>query len=271
MTTDVDSRATFTGAMVERYLAAAGFDPAAAAIAEAGLRTGRHRPSRPPDPRQQPERFYPGLTARPWHDERRFDWVDRLEAAFDDIRREALEQYRSDEFAVDEISGGLAEGRWREYRLFTEGEPVADHVAVCPRTAELVASIPGATTAGLVFFAALGPGTHVRPHWGPHNARLRCHLGLVVPPGCGLRVGGETREWQEGRALLFDDSFEHEVWNRGTGTRLVLIIDVWHPDLTPAQILAIRYADMPLIRTAYEVAAGWQRSGRIPRLSKTSH
>jgi aspartyl/asparaginyl beta-hydroxylase (cupin superfamily) len=68
-------------------------------------------------------------------------------------------------------------------------------------------------------------------HCGPTNARLRLHLGLVVPDGCSIRVGDEVRSWVEGRCLLFDDSFEHEVWNDADEERLVLIVDVWHPDL----------------------------------------
>ena len=84
---------------------------------------------------------------------------------------------------------------------------------------------------GSAYFSRLAPGTHLNAHCGPTNARLRLHLGLVVPDGCSIRVGDEVRTWVEGRCLLFDDSFEHEVWNNATSERLVLIVDVWHPDL----------------------------------------
>ena len=116
------------------------------------------------------------------------------------------------------MSGHLAEGTWQEFRLFS-GHAIAAHCQAAPHTAELVASIPGATTAGLVYLAYVAPGTHVRPHWGPHNARLRCHLGLVVPDGCSLRVGARTGGWTEGRVTIFDDSYEHEVRNAGEARR----------------------------------------------------
>ena len=76
------------------------------------------------------------------------------------------------------------------------------------------------------------PGTHVWPHTGPTNCRIRSHLGLIVPDGTRLRVGNVTRSWTEGKVLVFDDSFEHEVWHDGDSYRLVLIVDLWHPELT---------------------------------------
>ena len=78
---------------------------------------------------------------------------------------------------------------------------------------------------------------HIEPHLGPTNMRLRCHLGINIPEGdCGLTVGGETRRWREGECLVFDDSLLHESWNRTEQARVVLIVDLWHPDLTPAEI-----------------------------------
>lgn len=76
------------------------------------------------------------------------------------------------------------------------------------------------------------PGTHVWPHTGPTNCRVRAHLGLVVPGGAEIRVGNTTKTWEEGKFIIFDDSFEHEVWHNGPSYRLVLIVDLWHPELT---------------------------------------
>jgi len=70
---------------------------------------------------------------------------------------------------------------------------------------------------------------------------LTCHLGLVVPEGCAIRVGDETRTWTPGKMLIFDDSFIHEAYNRGTSTRLILLWDIWHPDLTDAEIAALTW------------------------------
>ena len=84
---------------------------------------------------------------------------------------------------------------------------------------------------GSAYFSFMRPGTLLKAHCGPTNARLRCHLGLFVPGDCRLRVGEESREWREGELLVFDDSFEHEARVEGTEPRLVLIVDVWHPEL----------------------------------------
>merc|ERR1711865_525913 len=78
----------------------------------------------------------------------------------------------------------------------------------------------------------MGPGTILKPHTGPVNFHLYCHLGLVTPPGAKIRVGsGKAREWEEGKALCFDDSYDHEAWHDGTEPRYVLMITLWHPDL----------------------------------------
>jgi aspartyl/asparaginyl beta-hydroxylase (cupin superfamily) len=63
------------------------------------------------------------------------------------------------------------------------------------------------------------------------NMRLICHLPLIVPDGCWLRVGNETREWRDGELLIFDDSIEHEAWNDGTETRVVLLFEIWRPEI----------------------------------------
>lgn len=258
-----DNQIRFMRALIGRFLTEHGLDSSAAAILEAGMRTGRNKQFRPPNPGQQPEIYYPGLTARPWHDPDAFEWVSILKAGYAEIRNEAIDLFERRRFKRNPISGDLAEGSWTEVRLISEGLYDETNCAACPNTMRVVERIPGAVAAGLVYFAALEPGAHLRAHFGPHNARLRCHLGLVVPPGCALRVDNETRTWAEGEVLVFDDSFEHEVWNRGSGTRIVLIVDVWHPDLSPAQIVAIRCAASPLCVSAYEVAHGWVEAGEI--------
>ena len=90
------------------------------------------------------------------------------------------------------------------------------------------------------FFSLLKPGAHIRPHFGVANTKVAVHLPLVIPEGdCAIRVGEETRQWTEGRCLIFDDSFEHEAWNRSDQLRIVFIFDVWNPDLTPEECTAI--------------------------------
>ena len=92
-------------------------------------------------------------------------------------------------------------------------------------------------TTGHAFLSVLAPGTHILPHCGPCNYRLRLQLGLRVPEaGCSIRVGGETRAWREGEVLVLDDAFEHEVWNDSGEPRVILIVDVWHPDFSDAEV-----------------------------------
>jgi aspartyl/asparaginyl beta-hydroxylase (cupin superfamily) len=93
--------------------------------------------------------------------------------------------------------------------------------------------IAGRTPTAL--FSLLRPGTHIPPHHGFLNTRLICHLPLIVPPGCALRVGNETRPWKEGEVVIFDDSMEHEAWNRSSELRVVLLFDIWRPELTAAE------------------------------------
>ncbi|CAM9453160.1 unnamed protein product [Phaeothamnion confervicola] len=96
------------------------------------------------------------------------------------------------------------------------------------------------------FFSTLRAGSAIQPHTAPCNLRLRCHLPLAVPSDdpelCGMRVGDETRPWREGRLTVFDDSYEHETWNRSQGDRVVLLFDVWHPELAQEECAAV--ADM---------------------------
>ena len=105
---------------------------------------------------------------------------------------------------------------------------------------------------GETLFAVLSPGSRLRPHCGSTNARLTAHFGVRVPPGAQIRAGAETRTWTEGDCIVFDDSFEHEVWHDGDDDRVVLICDLWHPDvhlatmieplLNPRQLEALQHA-----------------------------
>jgi beta-hydroxylase len=113
-------------------------------------------------------------------------------------------------------------GQWRAFPLHKFGKKVHEFCVLCPHTTALVEGIPGLVTAG---FSSLLPGTHILPHCGYTSAVLRCHLGLKTPPNCGLRVGSKTREWRAGECFVFDDTYEHEAWNRSDETRTVLLID----------------------------------------------
>ena len=102
-----------------------------------------------------------------------------------------------------------------------------------------------------VLFSKLKPGARIDPHTGLLNCRLICHLPLVVPDGCGLRVGDERRDVVRGEVWTFDDSINHEAWNNSTDDRIVLIFDVWHPDLTEQE-----RRDITLLLEAVSVERG---------------
>ncbi len=127
---------------------------------------------------------------------------------------------------------------WGAYHLWQDGAAIPEAIARCPATAAALAAVPQADLPGrapTAFFSILQPRTHIPPHTGVSNTRTIIHLPLVVPPGCGFRVGGETREWVEGHALAFDDTIEHEAWNDSDAVRIVLILDVWNPYLTEVE------------------------------------
>jgi aspartate beta-hydroxylase len=129
--------------------------------------------------------------------------------------------------------------RWRSYHFYRHGLAVAEHLARCPRTAAALARLPLmriSDHAPEAMFSLLAPNTAIPPHTGVINGRLTVHLPLIVPTDCGaLKAGDEARGWDEGRCLIFDDSFVHEAWNHSDRLRVVLIFDIWHPDLSAAE------------------------------------
>jgi beta-hydroxylase len=120
---------------------------------------------------------------------------------------------------------------WSVYGLIAFGRRIERALSSCPRTAALLAQVPGVTTAG---FSRLAAGAHIKPHIGWVETVYRLHMGLVVPRDCALRVGDQTRPWREGECLIFDDTVEHEAWNRSSETRVVLLLDFLRPGVTGA-------------------------------------
>ena len=188
-------------------------------------------------PLQKPEYFFlPGLTHRPFWEPSQFEWVTRLEAHYETIKRELMQLRNDSLFGPHPQADLIEEGVWAEYHFFDGDKKLEENCARCPETTAVIESIVEGTSCGLKYFSAHAPGTLIKPHCGPHNARLRCHLGLCIPDDCALRVGTETQSWQEGKCLVFDDSFLHEAWNTSNRTRIVLLIDFSHPDLTQIEI-----------------------------------
>ncbi len=204
---------------------------------------------------QQPRIFFfAGLPQIQFYDRRHFPVFDRIEAATADIRAEML-QVLNDESAFKPYvennpdrprgdSSGLQENPdWSAFYLLRDGEIMAENAARCPRTIEALADFPLVhlpNRSPSVLFSLLRPGARIPPHTGIVNTRLICHLPLLVPPGCGLRVGNETRVPVEGKAWLFDDTIEHEAWNLSDRPRVILLFEMWRPELTDNERELIR-------------------------------
>lgn len=179
---------------------------------------------------------YPDLPSQPWHDPADFPLVAYLESNFAAIRDEIL---GLDAGRFHRESEGIARsGDWDVAFLYERGRRHAEVCEACPVTARGVESHPTIrTSAGLIYASRMRASTHIEAHRGPTNIRVRCHLAIKVPEGdCAIRVGDQTRRWQEGRCLVFDDFFEHEAWNHSNGDRLVLIVDLWHPGLSATEV-----------------------------------
>lgn len=166
---------------------------------------------------------------------------DVLESNWEKIRDEGLAILNEAGFFKDESEDLKDVGDWKQFELFVRGQKINKNCLKAPFTCKLLEAFPAARNCrrGQVKFSVMHPNTHVWPHCGPTNCRIRGHLGLVVPPGTSIRVANETRTWLEGKMLIFDDSFEHEVWHNGTSVRLVLIVDVWHPEVTPHEMISL--------------------------------
>ncbi len=200
--------------------------------------------------RPQPTFLYlPEIPAIEFFERADFPWLDAIEAATDDIRQElvdvladgqeVLEPYIARETTPDEKWRRLNNSRsWGVFYLWKAGEAVAENMARCPKTVAALQAWPRCELPGsapTAVFSILEPHTRIPPHTGVNNARLICHLPLIVPPGCGFRVGGETRSWEPGKAFVFDDTIEHEAWNDSADTRAVLIFDIWNPYVSEAE------------------------------------
>ncbi|XP_068251786.1 aspartyl/asparaginyl beta-hydroxylase isoform X3 [Nyctibius grandis] len=183
-----------------------------------------------------------GLKAQPWWTARETGYtelVKSLEKNWKLIRDEGLavmDKKRS--LFLPEDENLREKGDWSQFTLWQQGRKNENACKSVAKTCALLERFPEATGCrrGQIKYSIMHPGTHVWPHTGPTNCRLRMHLGLVIPKeGCRIRCAQENRTWEEGKVLIFDDSFEHEVWQDAENYRLIFIVDVWHPELTAQQ------------------------------------
>jgi len=213
------------------------------AIAACDMMLGRREPL----PNRCHGFFYPYLPADEFFYRGHFPWFDKLEAATPAIRAELEAILTSADPGLApyiDMPPGTPRNLWSELdrspdwsalHLWRDGTRIDAVCERAPRTAELVESLPLASIPGrapAVFFSILKAGKTIPPHTGVTNIRTIVHLPLIVPEDCGFRVGGETRAWREGEAFAFDDTIEHEAWNRSGQDRALLILDCWNPHLS---------------------------------------
>jgi len=182
---------------------------------------------------QAPFRWYmPGLTAEPFHDAKQFPFIQRLEEAYSAIKKEFDHLYEEGLIGPHrENAVNTAAGYWGEFNIYNFGKQSSGSTLI-PRTLDALRSLPGTEEMSLAYFSVLYPETRIKPHYAPFNMRLRIHLPLSIPSSCGMRVAGKNITWQEGKCIVFDDSFLHHVWNDSATIRVLLLADFWHPDLT---------------------------------------
>ncbi|XP_057665795.1 aspartyl/asparaginyl beta-hydroxylase isoform X2 [Diorhabda carinulata] len=184
----------------------------------------------------------PHLSAKPWWNSKDVPSysksLDLLVASWEQIRKEGLSILNEKGYFKDESENLKHTGEWKQFELYTRGQKNIKNCKICPITCSIIYQIPEARTCkrGQTKFSVMHPGTHIWPHCGPTNCRLRVHLGLKIPSNTFIRVADDVKSWKEGEVLIFDDSFEHEVWHNGTDFRLILIMDIWHPELTLSEI-----------------------------------
>lgn len=196
-----------------------------------------------------------------------FPWLKKLEDNWEMIREEALDilRYRAAIPPLSEISPDHArldaEKKWRSYFLWGYGFKSKENCARCPKTTALVESLPGLRTA---LFSIHDPGMEIAPHKGVTAGICVAHLGLMIPKdraSCAIRVEDEIVHWEDGKAFVFDDTREHETWNRTDETRAILLLHVDRPVKFPGSFLArlfmlgIRYS--PFIGDARRKMGEW--------------
>jgi hypothetical protein len=216
----------------------------------------------------EPTHFhYPGLREREYHDRGSFPWLEALEAATPAItedfhrvmtaERAELVPYIQypDDVPLRQWAALNRNKAWTAIHLVQNGITIEANARHCPNVMALLGGFeqPAIPRRGPnAMFSLLAPGAEIPPHVGVANTRLVCHLPLIVPPGCWFRVGEDRREWEVGKAWIFDDTIEHEAANPSDALRVLLIVDTWHPDLSAAEreavaaVMAATDADDPL-------------------------
>jgi len=197
---------------------------------------------------------FPQLAEREFHPRRLFPWIEDVEAATEAIAgelREVMTAERAELVPYVQFEDHMPMDQWRPLNrsrdwtaihLIQHGQVNEVNARHCPKTMSVLERVPQPRVPGAspnAMFSLLAPNTIIPPHVGISNTRLVCHLPLIVPDGCWFRVGAQTRYWQRGEAFVFDDTMQHEAANPSDQLRVVLIFDVWHPDLSEVEQAAV--------------------------------
>ena len=201
--------------------------------------------------------MFPGLARHAF-------WLSHLHSNLQDILTSSKndETFKAIESEYRFVNGSqqgwkmnsILSGKWKVFSLYNQGEIYEENSAKCPRTMHFLSTIKSFMSDhvfGNAMFSVLDAGSHIEPHIGPCNYRLRCHLPLIVPLGCTLKVGKDSAKWEKGKLVIFDDSFVHEVWFKSPEDfyvgdkfnfgRVVLIFDIWHPQVTQLEKRALKH------------------------------
>ena len=206
---------------------------------------------------------------RPFFDSKILSWVGELEENWQTIRQELdrllarldylpnFQDISPDQYSITQ------DNKWKTYLFYAYGLKAEKNCKHCPQTTRLIERVPGMKTA---FFSILLPHKQIPEHRGPYKGVLRYHLGLKVPEphtSCGIRVGNDLRHWQEGKSLLFDDTFPHAAWNDSDQIRVVLFLDVVRPMRFPFslfnQFLIQLIAQSPYIQDSKKNFEEWEQ------------
>ncbi len=196
---------------------------------------------------QQPTKFYfPELPQRQFYSCTEFPWASSFMDQWRTVRDEFLEAIANNDRFEPYVPAQsetphlpdprmMGNSDWGALHLIKDGEKQTQNCDACPKTVQLLADIQQPTVRGkcpIALFSRLKPGAHIPPHTGLMNTRLICHLPIIAPEGCTLRVGNQQCSWTEGELIIFDDSIEHEARNNARTDRIVLLFDIWRPELS---------------------------------------
>ena len=155
----------------------------------------------------------------------------------EDAQKEFVE-YQGDGVNSDKSLMTNRKGKWDVFYFWQQFQPMPSNASLCPKTFAILDQLKeeGLLLSGMVCFSSLMPGSRIVPHTGPSNMRLTCHLGLIGCDQVEITAGRDSHHFQEGKCLIFDDSFLHEVQHRGHNQRVTLMLDLWHPAMNPLEI-----------------------------------